>query len=131
MSCHLPNRFQKRSKSYGKFKSKLEQEVNMMLPKDSKYEFETLLYVLPKRYTPDFNILAKSGKTIYLEVKGYFRFEDQQKMKAVKYNHPNLDIRMYFPRDNKVQNSGMLNSEWCEKYSFPYAIGKFPRGWFN
>ena len=116
----------------GKYKSGLEAQVAKWTKKyNGKYESETISYVQPKRYKPDFVFTNTDGRKWYLEVKGWFRYEDQAKMKAVKFSSPDLDIRMYFPHDNKVQSSKMKNSEWCEKYGFPYAIGKIPRSWFK
>jgi hypothetical protein len=113
------------------FRSGLEKTISKRLPKGTKFESEKIKYFIPKDYVPDFIIPTKSGKKIYLEVKGWMRYEDQQKMRAVKMCNPELDIRMYFPKDNKVQSSKLLNSEWCRKYGFPYAIEKIPRGWFK
>lgn len=128
----MPSRiFKKRSKRFGIFKSQLEANVAKVLGKQAKYENVTLAYLLPKRYTPDFSVLTKDKQFVYLEVKGYFRYEDQQKMKYVKISHPDLDIRMFFPADNKVQGSKMRNSDWCKKYGYPYAIGKIPKGWLT
>lgn len=120
-------KFKRRSKKTGKYKSKLESAVARRLGKRASYETEHIQYVLPKRYTPDFILVKNDGTKIYLEVKGYHRYEDQQKMRAVKTCNPSLDIRMYFPNDNKVANSKMTNSEWCEKYSFICYIGALPK----
>lgn len=117
-------------KRTGKYKSVLEKKIAKLLGKRGKYECETLSYLLPKRYKPDF-VVELSGRKMYLEIKGWFRYEDQQKMRAVKFSNPDLDIRMYFPKDQKVQGSKMLNSEWCVKHNFPYAIGRLPRSWYK
>ena len=93
------------------------------------YEAEKISYVIPKHYTPDFVVVKLDGAKAYLEVKGWFRFEDQQKMKAVRFSNPELDLRMYFPVDGKVQGSNMKNSEWCNKYGFKCYIGRLPRRW--
>ena len=130
-SCHLPNRYRKRSPKLGKFKSQLEQKIAKKLGKAGSYEFTTLNYLLPKRYIPDFHVTTKTGQQYYLEVKGYFRYEDQQKMKYVKISHPDLDIRMFFPVDGKVQGSKMRCSDWCVKYNYPFAVGSIPRDWLK
>lgn len=123
-------RYKKRKfKKKGEYKSSLEIDVGKRLGKKATYETEELKYFIPKTYYPDFIISRPDGHKIFLEVKGYFRYEDQQKMRAVKHCNPNLDIRMYFPTDNKVQTSKMTNSEWCKKYGFPVYIGKLPRKW--
>ena len=124
-------RYKRKHKREGEFKSGLEQSISKRLPKGSKYEASNIAYVLPKKYKPDFDVPTEAGKIVYLEVKGWMRYEDQQKMRAVKFSNPDLDIRFYFPKDQKVQNSKMTNSQWCQKYGFPYAIGRLPRGWFK
>ena len=125
-------KYKKKSKRKGEFKSELEHLVSKKLRRHKpKYEAEKLKYFIPKNYIPDFIVETPSGNKIHIEVKGWFRSEDQQKMRAVKTCNPELDIRMYFPNNNKVQGSKMTNSEWCVKYEFPYAIGNFPRSWFR
>lgn len=130
-------RYKKKSKRTGKFKSVLEQKVARRLGKRATYETEVLHYSLPKRYHPDFVLLQNASslgeppRKIYIEVKGWFRYEDQAKMRAVKDCNPTLDIRMFFPVDGKCQGSKMRNSEWCQKYSFPYAIGTIPKSWLE
>jgi hypothetical protein len=123
--------FKRRSKRTGKYKSKLESLVARMLRGKATYESERIKYVLPKNYTPDFVVLRQDGTKIFVEVKGYHRYEDQAKMRAVKQSNPELDIRMFFPKDGKVQSSEMTNSEWCIKYGFPYAIEKLPKDWLT
>lgn len=112
-----------------KYKSELEAKVAKSLGKNFQYESEVLHYVLPKSYCPDFSKSNSDGSKFYVEVKGWFRYEDQQKMRAVKFSNPTLDIRMFFPQDNKVQGSKMTNSQWCIKWGFPYAIGEIPKSW--
>jgi hypothetical protein len=124
-----------RHKRTGKYKSVLESKVAKQLGKKAKYETEVITYVLPKRYTPDF-VLAKAShdgssnsNKLYIEVKGWLRYEDQQKMRSVKHCNPHLDIRFFFPNDGKVQGSNMRNSDWCRKYAFEYCIGTIPKEW--
>lgn len=120
--------FKKRSTRLGKFKSQLEAKVAKILGAKALYEPCKLQYNIPKNYIPDF-VIETPGEPVYLEVKGYLRFEDQQKMKAVKECNPTLDIRFFFPADNKVHTSKMKNSEWCKKFGFPCYIGKLPKKW--
>jgi hypothetical protein len=125
------SRSKTKSKGHGIYKSGLEVIIAKRLGKRATYETDTISYLLPKRYTPDFTIIGTEVHRVFLEVKGWFRYEDQQKMRAVKFSNPDLDIRMYFPQDNKVQGSKMKNSEWCKKHGFPCAIGRIPRGWLK
>lgn len=118
-------------KRKSKYKSDLERLVARMLGRKARYEQDRIAYVLPKTYIPDYTILLQDGHKIYLEVKGWLRVEDQRKMKAVKFSNPTADIRFFFPRDQRVQGSKMLNSEWCKRYNFVYCIGKIPKGWIT
>lgn len=94
------------------------------------YEESFLPYVVHHRYVPDFKISTKSGTVFYLEVKGYFRTQDQVKMRAVKLANPNEDIRILFQRDNKInKHSKMHYSDWAVKYGFQYTIGVIPEEW--
>ncbi len=122
-------RYKKRSKRTSKYKSELEAKIAKSLGKKFEYESQKIHYVLPKTYSPDFSSTRPDGTVVHIEVKGWFRYEDQQKMRAVKFANPSLDIRMFFPSDGKVQGSKMKNSEWCIKWGFPFAIGKIPRSW--
>lgn len=124
-------KFTKRSKRKGKYKSLLEASIAKTLPKNARYETERINYVLPKKYIPDFVVKTKDGRLIYLEVKGYLRYEDQAKMRSVKHSNPDIDIRLVFGADSKVQGSKMTNSQWCEKYNFPFCIGAPPKHWFG
>lgn len=126
----MRKRYKKKSIRTGKYKSKLEALVAKQLGRKFKYETDTIHYFLPKRYTPDFTG-NRTNRPIHIEVKGWFRYEDQAKMRAVKLTHPDLDIRMFFPNDNKVQSSKMTNSEWCVKWGFPYCIGTIPKEWLS
>lgn len=122
-------RYKKRSIRTGKYKSKLEALVGKMLGKSAEYEPVKLQYTVTKNYIPDFVINPGYGNVIFLEVKGFLRYEDQVKMRAVKAHNPDLDIRFYFSNDRKVHGSKLTNSEWCAKYGFPCYIGKLPKEW--
>ena len=99
------------------------------------YEYEpyTLSYSVERSYVPDLKI-----GDIYVELKGYFRQDAQRKMKAVKSQHPDLDIRFLFQRANspvqgaKVRKDGtkMTCSEWADRYGFTWAEGEtIPKEW--
>jgi predicted nuclease of restriction endonuclease-like RecB superfamily len=125
-------KYRRKHKRPSGFDSPLEEMVWNKLPQDrTLYEPEKLPYVIEHYYKPDFVIMKKNGKKLYLEVKGYMRIEDQKKMRAVKECNPDLDIRFYFAEDRLVHRSKMKNSEWCAKYGFPCAIGKIPKRWLS
>ena len=77
------------------FRSGLEEKVaDLLCNLGVKYEYETekVPYTIPHLYTPDF--FLPNG--IVLECKGYWDAEDRRKIKAVKQQHPEIDLRMVF-----------------------------------
>ncbi len=75
-------------------RSTLEDRVQANLDKrgiNYTYEPCKLPYTVERSYIPDLLI-----GDIYVEVKGYFRQDAQRKMKSVKQQHPELDIRFLF-----------------------------------
>lgn len=98
-----------------------------------EYETEKLEYTETKNYIPDFIIEHKDGSKVYVETKGYFPYPDRAKMILIKSQHPELDIRILFYRDNPSQlgrGSKSRPSDWALKNGFPYAIGEVPSDWF-
>lgn len=96
------------------------------------YEPCTLPYVVERGYVPDLLI-----GDIYVEVKGYFRQDAQRKMRSVKKQHPDLDIRFLFQKASstvqgaKKRKDGtkMTCKEWAVKYGFEWAEGEIPEEW--
>ena len=127
--------YQKRKFKRGQLKSQLEKNIYSKLRKGFKYvryEDKILSYTVRKNYVCDFTCITRNGKTIYIEVKGWFRPEDRTKMRAVKADNPSIDIRFLFDKDNRLnKNSKMTYSMWCEKYGFKYAFGTAPKEWFD
>lgn len=103
--------------------------------KNIHVEYETIKipYTVRRYYSPDYPcIVTRTGKLIFLEVKGYFRPSDRSKMRKVKQQNPDLDIRLVFAKDNKLnKKSRTTYSQWCEKNGFPYCIGRVPDVWFK
>lgn len=114
-----------------KFKSKFEGAVALALDKmGAHYEYEphTITYTVERAYHPDF--VLDNG--IHVETKGWFKSEDQRKMRAVRDQNPSLDIRFVFQKlSGKCQGSNMTNEEWCLKYNFKYAEGTIPKEWIR
>ena len=83
---------------YG-FRSGLEERIASELETESvEFEFEEtkLQYVKPQKthtYTPDFYLPKQK---IFIETKGLFTSADRQKMRLVKEQHPDKDIRFIF-----------------------------------
>lgn len=101
---------------------------------DFKYEEHSLPYEVPASthvYTPDF--LLPSG--IFVEAKGKFDTAARKKMEQVIKQHPELDIRMLFMRDNFIQKTSKTRySTWCEKRGIKYHVsanGEVPDDWLS
>ena len=95
-----------------------------------QYETQRLPYTVERLYIPDF--ILPNG--IIVEAKGWFLSEDRRKMKLVKKQYPNLDIRMLFQKgklDQPGQASKATNREWCRKNGFPCAEGTIPLEWIH
>ncbi len=81
----------------------------------------------PRKYRPDFVL----WNGIVIEGKGYLDSEDKQKMRAVKKQHPDLDIRFVFSRAANRLNakSQTTYAMWATKYGFPWAERTIPLSW--
>ena len=121
------------------FRSQLEEKVWVDLKKkkgrrkhpEIQFESEKIPYVLVKRYLPDIILTKSDGSKLFIEVKGYMRAEDRQKMRAVKQTNPDLDIRFVFGNNNIIPGTKMTTSEWAERNGFPWAIREVPREWLK
>lgn len=63
------------------------------------YEAVKIKYTVPALdhvYTPDFTVKTSSGKTIYIETKGIWDYDDRYKHLLIRQQHPELDIRFVF-----------------------------------
>lgn len=96
------------------------------------YEYEpgAIKYTVPERtakYTPDF--VLSNG--IIIETKGRFVTADRQKMRRIREQCPNLDIRFIFsrPNDRISKQSTTTYGMWCDKQGFPYAGVKDAHVW--
>ena len=120
---------------YG-FRSGLEIAISQELDANSvkyKYEQVKLKYTKPQKihtYTPDFYL---EEQNIYLETKGLFTSADRQKMRLVKEQHPEKDIRLIFSnsRSRISKKSATTYAMWCDKYNFKYADKHIPLEWLN
>lgn len=125
-------------KTKGSFKSPLENSVfrilNKLLPKRAKLTYESvrLNYSIPRNYVPDFVIERKNHKTMYIEVKGYFRQPDRVKILSVLRDNPGIDLRIVFEKNNKLNRKAKMRySDWCEKYNILYSINSIPMDWLK
>ena len=118
---------------YG-FRSGLEEAIASELDtKKIEYKFEEtkLNYTKPQKvhtYTPDFYL---TGSDIYIETKGYFTSQDRQKMRLIKEQHPQLDIRFIFSNSKTriSKKSKTTYGMWFDKYGFKYADKHVPTEW--
>jgi predicted nuclease of restriction endonuclease-like RecB superfamily len=97
---------------------------------DYEYESTQVPYVIRHNYTPDF--LLPNG--IYLETKGYWDPEDRRKIKAVKEQNPELDIRMVFqtPYNRISKRSKTTYAQWCDRLGIPWCqFTDIPLNWLT
>ncbi len=113
------------------FRSELEEKVSDLLCElgiDYEYEPTKVSYQISHFYNPDF--LLPNG--VYLDTKGYCDSADRRKMKAVKEQNPDLDIRMVFQSPfNKIsKKSKTTYAKWCERHKIPWtAWHNIPMEW--
>jgi hypothetical protein len=120
---------------YG-FRSGLEEVIAEELTKNSvdyTYEETKLSYIKPQKthtYTPDFYLPKQK---IFIETKGMFTTADRQKMRLIKEQYPELDIRFVFSnaRSRISKKSQTTYGMWCEKYGFLYAHKTIPNEWLD
>jgi hypothetical protein len=122
------------------FRSGLEEKIDEQLTRagvDHTFETMKLKYTVPEKvraYTPDFIIPGKGPKgVIILESKGLFTTEDRQKMKLVKEQHPDLDIRFVFSNANAriAKRSPTTYAKWADTNGFPWAHRTIPPEWLK
>jgi len=81
-----------------------------------------------KRYVPDF--VLPSG--IIIEAKGRFTSQDRTEHRYLQAQHPEIEIRFVFQRDNKLsKTSDTTYTEWAQKHGFKCAVGKVPEEWLK
>lgn len=120
-----------------KFKSDFERRTFKKLKKYGKvdYEVKEFNYYILRSYLPDFEIKwLREGiyQTTYLETKGYFSPEDRQKHRLIKAQYPDVDIRILFLADNKInRRSKTRYSDWCKQQGIMYALREIPKEWFT
>ena len=97
---------------------------------DAAYEPVTFAYepLLKQRtYKPDY--VLPNG--IVIETKGRFVTADRQKHKALKAQHPDIDLRFIFSNANAriSKQSKTTYAKWCETNGFKYADKTLPPVW--
>ena len=117
------------------FRSGLEQDIQLQLARAKigfEYESVKLPYVIPASdhlYTPDF-VLANG---IIIETKGRWILEDRKKIKLVKEQHPDLDLRMVFTNSKSKIRRGAKScyQDCCRRLGIPFADKEVPVEWLK
>ena len=109
-------------KKTSKYRSGLEERVADLLSGlgvSYEYESEKISYVIQHHYTPDFVL---PNHTV-LECKGYWDPADRRKIKQVKKDNPDLDLRMVFqsPYNTISKKSKTTYAKWCERHNIPWT----------
>ena len=96
------------------------------------YEYEThkVAYQIQHNYIPDFCL----PNGVILEAKGYWDAEDRRKIKAVKEQNPDLDLRMVFqdPYNKISKGSKTTYAKWCEKHDIKWcSFATIPIEWLT
>tara|TARA_R100000406_G_scaffold91988_2_gene80395 strand:- start:828 stop:1181 length:354 start_codon:yes stop_codon:yes gene_type:complete len=113
------------------FRSGLEERVaDLLVELGVKYEYETqkIPYVIAHNYSPDF--ILPNG--VILECKGYWDSADRRKIKEVKKQHPELDLRMVFqaPFNTISKKSKTTYAKYCDKLNIPWtSFANIPLKW--
>ena len=119
------------TKKTSKFRSKLEERVADLLTElgvSYEYESKKISYVIQHHYTPDF-ILPNH---VILECKGYWDAQDRRKIKTIKKDNPDIDLRMVFqsPFNTISKKSKTTYAKWCEKLDIPWtSFHNIPLDW--
>ena len=105
-----------------KYRSGLEEKVADLLEGlgvSYEYESKKVSYVIQHHYTPDFVL----PNYTYLECKGYWSPADRRKIKQVKKDNPDIDLRMVFqsPYNKISKKSKTTYAQWCEKHDIPWT----------
>lgn len=115
------------------FRSGLEEKVaNLLVELGVKYEYEStkVPYVIQHTYCPDF--ILPNG--IWLECKGYWDAKDRRKLKAVKEQNPDIDLRMVFqaPYNKIYKGSKTTYANYCDKLGIPWcSFVNIPLKWLT
>jgi len=121
----------KTKKKTSKYRSQLEERVAVLLTNlGVTYEYETtkIAYQISHNYQPDF--ILPNG--IILECKGYWDSDDRRKIKNVKEQNPDVDVRMVFqaPYNTISKRSKTTYAKWCDRHNIPWCtFQEIPIDW--
>lgn len=111
----------KRSKSLGKFRSKLEKTFSTQLTEsgfDYVYEPDRFDYMKAHTYCPDFKI----AENLYIETKGLFSGSDRTKMILCREQNPGLEVILAFQNPDLTLSkvSKTTYGAWATKNNFKW-----------
>ena len=118
-------------KKTSKFRSGLEKQVADLLSElgvSYEYESKKISYVIQHHYTPDF-ILPNH---VILECKGYWDAAYSRKIKTIKKDNPDIDLRMVFqaPFNTISKKSKTTYAQWCDNLGIPWtSFTNIPLDW--
>jgi hypothetical protein len=104
---------------------------------DFAYEQDVLPWVEPakiRKYNPDYTVEKSNGEMLIVEAKGRWTAADRKKICYVTEQHPDVDLRILFERDNTLSKSPKSKrySEWCDKKGIKWAVGRtIPEEWLK
>lgn len=121
------------------YRSGLEEAVAQFLTSRGvpfSYEETTLEFAQPairRKYTPDFVMVKLDGDPLIVETKGRWVTEDRKKMRFIKEQYPDLDIRFVFSNAYAriSKQSSTTYAQYAEKLGFPWAHRKLPLEWLT
>ena len=116
-----------------KFDSKFEQQVYGELSRSKvtySYHPRSFSYAVLHSYQPDFKLVTKTGKEIFIETKGYFTAADRSKLQRVRDTH-SIDLRLVFMNENNRLNKSSTTTYamWCDKHGFKWSSKSVPKEW--
>jgi hypothetical protein len=98
---------------------------------DARYEANTFEYILSetRKYTPDWTVVKKNGALVYLEYKGVLDGKTRKKMKLMKKQYPDIDLRIIFEKaGNKIyKGSKTTYGQWADQHGFPWEDNVMPK----
>ena len=102
-------------------KNKFETEIWEYYNKEWAYEPERIKYVQPavnRVYVPDF----KTPKDIYVECKGYWKYDDRRKHLLIRQQYPTKRIVLIFynSRSKITKNSKTTYGDRCDEHGLEW-----------
>lgn len=123
-----------KNKPTGGYRSKFEFKLAKQIKRAKKpvnYEDEESVMQYVSDYSPDFTFEKKAGGKMYIEAKGRFDKTMQTKMRKVKRDNPDADIRFVFQANNKIKGTKSRYMDWAKRNKFPAALYKIPKEWLD